>query len=275
MCRLYALRASEPTKVECSLVHAQNALMAQSREDLAGHSHAHGWGVAAYEDHAPHVERQAWAAYHGEHFRRAAARVYATTVLAHVRDATVGEPTLANTHPFTHERWSFAHNGTLPAFDAVRPLLLERISDKHRAQIGGITDSEHIFRLLMTKIDARPSAPLADVLRDTAREVIALCNEITPEKRIGLNLMATDGAQLAGTRFGRTLFYVERRGLLDCEICGFPHVHHHPGADYRALIIASEPITHENWSELPDDTAYAVNARFELERSPLSLSRRD
>ncbi len=32
MCRLYALRASEPTRVECSLVRAQNALMEQSKK---------------------------------------------------------------------------------------------------------------------------------------------------------------------------------------------------------------------------------------------------
>ena len=71
MCRLYGFRANEPTKVECTLVHAQNSLMVQSREDLAGYEHAQGWGVATYEDRRPHVERQAWAAYHGEHFRRA------------------------------------------------------------------------------------------------------------------------------------------------------------------------------------------------------------
>ena len=33
MCRLYAMRANEPTRVECSLVHAQNALMQQSQGD--------------------------------------------------------------------------------------------------------------------------------------------------------------------------------------------------------------------------------------------------
>ena len=53
MCRLYGFRATEPTKVECSLVHAQNALIVQSKQDRAGESHIYGWGVAAYEDHAP------------------------------------------------------------------------------------------------------------------------------------------------------------------------------------------------------------------------------
>ncbi len=52
MCRLYALRANEPTRVECSLVRAQNALMAQSRADREGVMHGHGWGVADYADGA-------------------------------------------------------------------------------------------------------------------------------------------------------------------------------------------------------------------------------
>ena len=87
MCRLYGFQASEPTKVECTLVHAQNALLVQSEADLTGLSHSHGWGLATFENHAPHIERQAWAAYHGEHFRRAAARIYSKTVVAHVRRA--------------------------------------------------------------------------------------------------------------------------------------------------------------------------------------------
>ena len=62
MCRLYGFRASEPTRVECSLVHAQNALMEQSRMDLEGLTHGHGWGVAEHPDGVPFVEKQAWAA---------------------------------------------------------------------------------------------------------------------------------------------------------------------------------------------------------------------
>ena len=84
MCRLYAFRANQPTRVECSLVHAQNALMEQSRGDREGLVHGHGWGVADFPDGVPMIEKQTWAAYHGEHFQKKAARVYARTVVAHV-----------------------------------------------------------------------------------------------------------------------------------------------------------------------------------------------
>jgi hypothetical protein len=43
MCRLYGFRATEPTKIECTLVHAQNALIIQSYRDQSGTSHLNGW----------------------------------------------------------------------------------------------------------------------------------------------------------------------------------------------------------------------------------------
>ena len=58
MCRLYGFRATEPTKIECPLVLAQNALMDQSRQNMTGLSHAHGWGVTIYKDGLPRLEKQ-------------------------------------------------------------------------------------------------------------------------------------------------------------------------------------------------------------------------
>jgi predicted glutamine amidotransferase len=267
MCRLYAFRANEPTKVECSLVHAQNALMVQSREDLAGYSHGHGWGVATYETSEPHIERQAWAAYQGEHFRRAAARIYAATVVAHVRRATVGPPGIENTHPFGQGRWVLVHNGTLPNFDQVREKLLAATSAAHRAAIGGVTDSEHFFRFFLSTY--QPAQPLLDALRAAARCVIGWCREIDPAKPIGLNVILTDGEQMVGTRFGRTLYHLERDGVYDCEICGFPHVHHDPRRRYRAVVVASEPISHEPWQEVPDGSVYAMGPDLGWRVEPL------
>ena len=57
MCRLYGFRANEPTKVECSLVHAQNALLSQSVMDARGVPNADGWGIGYYDNSLPHVER--------------------------------------------------------------------------------------------------------------------------------------------------------------------------------------------------------------------------
>ena len=259
MCRLYGFRANEETKVECTLVYAQNSLMTQSHQDLAGRSHAHGWGVATYEDHHPRVDRQAWAAYHGEHFRDTAARTYSNTVIAHVRHATVGPAAIENTHPFIHRQWTFAHNGTIPNFDRVKPLLIDAMSPAHRAAMGGVTDSEHLFRYLLSLREAEPRAPLVDILRNGLASVIRWCTEIDRTAKIGLNVLLTNGDELVGSRWGRTLYRLDRLGVYDCEVCGFPHIHHHSGTDYRAIVVASEPITHEDWTEVPERTVYSVS----------------
>ncbi len=264
MCRLYGFRANEPTKVECTLVHAQNALMVQSRADLSGYSHAHGWGVATYENDVPHIERQAWAAYHGEHFRRAAARIHATTVLAHVRRATVGPPGIENTHPFHAGRWTMIHNGTVPNFDLVRERLVAELTPEHRAAINGVTDSEHLFRLFLSRLQSEPTAPPLEPLRAIITQVVCWCREIDQSSEIGINLILTDGNQLVGVRWGRGLYVLERQGIYDCEICGFPHIHHEPRTSYRAVVVASEPLTHEPWQQVPEHSIYAVTPDLEL-----------
>ncbi len=269
MCRLYGFHASAPTKVECPLVHAQNALMVQSRRDWEGKDHAHGWGVATYAGHTPHVERQAWAAYHGEHFRRAAERIHSRTVLAHVRRATIGPVGLENTHPFAEGRWTFIHNGTVEGFDRIRQNMLGMMSFRHRAAIAGATDSEHVFRLLLTLHDEESHRPIVETLRLGVRRVIDWCAEAAPGVEVGLNFILTDGDTLVGTRWGRGLYTLTRDGILPCAICGFPHVHHQSERPYRSVEVASEPLTDEPWQEMPDRSIYAVTPEVELTIEPL------
>lgn len=264
MCRLYGFMANEPTKVECSLVHAQNALMEQSRLDREGHTHGHGWGVAEHPDGVPFVEKQAWAAYHGEHFKKTAARIYARSVIAHVRRATVGPPSIENTHPFVHGVWLFAHNGTVPNFDQVRERLLAELDPLHRTEISGSTDSEHLFRYLLTLWEHEPERPLVETLRMGLAQVVAWCQEIDPDQKIALNVLWTNGQQMVGSRLNRTLWYLERDGIVPCEICGQPHVHHNSKQHYRAVEIASEPITHETWLQVPNGTVFTVDPDFRL-----------
>lgn len=269
MCRLYAFRANEPTRVECSLVHAQNALMAQSRGDEEGLVHGHGWGVADFPDGLPIVEKQTWAAFHGEHFQRKAARVYARTVLAHVRRATVGETSLENTHPFQNGRWIFAHNGTIPNFSKVRDLMLPEIDSFYRNEISGTTDSEHVFLYLLSLWRNHPEEPLLDLVGRGLARVVEWSRMVDPAAPIGLNIVLTDGRHLAGSRLGRTLWHLEREFVFDCDICGRPHVHHDVGREYRSVEFASEPITDDNWHRVPDGIVYEVDEDFYLLSRPI------
>lgn len=270
MCRLYAMHANEPTRVECGLVKAQNALMAQSAGDLQGVMHGHGWGVADYPDGVPIIEKQTWAAFHGEHFQKAASRVYARTAVAHVRRATVGGSSIANTHPFHHGTWIFAHNGTVPNFEAIRMTMLEHMDPLHRNEISGETDSEHVFRYLLSLFLQHPEAGLLETLREGLDRVVGWCRAVDPEKRVGLNVILTDGQQLVGSRLNRSLVHLRRDHLHVCLVCGQTHVKHKPSAEYRAIEVASEPVTQdETWIEVPNGTVFAATENYSLDIRPM------
>ena len=265
MCRLYAMHANEPTRVECSLVKAQNALMAQSKEDNQGFMHGHGWGVAEYPDGVPVVEKQTWAAFHGEHFSKKAAHVYAKTVVAHVRRATVGSPSIENTHPFDNGRWIFAHNGTVPNFSRVRDKMIKHIDPLHRVEIDGETDSEHIFRYLLSLWAHNPQIDLLKTVKKGLRHIVMWSREIDPTRKVGLNIILTDGERLVGSRLNRTLWYLQRDHTYTCDICGRSHVHHDPHEHYRALEVASEPITNEKeWKMVPENSVFSIDQDYHL-----------
>lgn len=152
MCRLYGFRATALTKVECTLVHAQNALLAQSRRDERGQAHADGWGIACYNGGAvPQLVRHETAAFDDTLFSHHAETMYATTVVAHVRLATVGYVGTLNSHPFTHDGWSFAHNGTLPGFDRLAAELARESGALQDFRLGA-TDSEQLFLWLLNRL---------------------------------------------------------------------------------------------------------------------------
>jgi len=271
MCRLYALLASEPTRVGCSLACSQNNLMRQSAGDADGVQHAHGWGVAEYTNRGPVVERQAWAAYDGEQFPQRVAQIRSRAVLAHVRRATVGSLSVDNTHPFRHGRFTFAHNGTLPAFDRLKPRLLAATAQRHRTAIRGQTDSEHLFHYLLSRWSRERRADLLAATRDGIAQVLDWCHELAPDCPIGLNVLLTDGEQMVASRYGRSLWFLEHDTAGSCRQCGQSHVERSSCAAYRAVEVASEPITPgDAWRLLPEACVLGIDTGLALRIEPLA-----
>jgi len=277
LCRFYALRATAPTAVQCCLVAAPNSLLTQSRQDMRGFEHADGWGIAAHGGVGPAVpeaagwtlERHADPAHDGLRFRAAAARIAATTVLAHVRRATVGKVALENTHPFRHAGWAFLHNGTVPYFAEIRDELLAELPAAQRAAIAGDTDSEHLFHLILARHAEAPERPLLVSLQQTLERVIRWCRARGQEPHLGLNVLLSDGARMVGSRWQRSLHWCARAGRAACPVCGRPDAAG-AGADYRALQIASEPITPESWPEVPERSVFEVTPELRLDVRPLA-----
>ena len=268
MCRLYAFHSNELTKVECSLVFAQNSLLVQSRGDALGRAHSDGWGIAYYPPPTPVLEKNIAAAHKGPHFSDAAERVYARTVIAHVRLPTIGESSLANCHPFRWGQWIFAHNGTVMGVESLRSQMMEEMGADLASQVQGSTDSELLFFWLLGRFKRREVpitgevfdlARLASIVAESILELDERCARVKPAQPAKLNVVLTNGRAIIATRLGNTLYWATRLGLHDCEICGIPHVQHNSNVSYQAVVIASEPISNEKWELIPDRSIVTVS----------------
>lgn len=148
MCRLFGLHAgAEDVDAEFWLLDAPDSLDRQSRRN------ADGFGIGIFTAAgAPLIDKAPRPAWQDTDFATAAHRLRGRTFLGHVRHASTGGLTMANTHPFLQDGRLFAHNGAIQGL----PVLDQRLR-----QLGvisllhGETDSERIFALITAEIRAR------------------------------------------------------------------------------------------------------------------------
>ena len=145
MCRLLGLNAGRhPVSASFWLIDAPDSLEVQS------HRNVDGSGIGFFDSSgAPVVDKEPEPAFADEEFRREAKRARSVTFVAHVRYATAGNRTLANTHPFTMGGRIMAHNGGLGELRR-----LEEQLGRYRELVRGDTDSERYFALITQQIDA-------------------------------------------------------------------------------------------------------------------------
>ena len=287
MCRLYGYFSEQPTRVECGLVCAQNSLMNQSEHDKRGLPNPDGWGVAYFSNGVPHVKKRVLSAARDEQYRVTADEIYTRSLVAHVRSATVGGVRIENVHPFFVGRWVFAHNGTVPGFDAIEHRFAEDTPGWLLAERRGSTDSEMCFVWLLGRLErahpgatllGAPSSVVAAVLRHGVRQILSWCGETRPDINPSLNFVLTDGQMLLAARCGRTLYSLEREDLHACELCGSCHCpvcsvrdehSHGDRVSCRAIVVASEPITTERWREIDEGVVLCVDDRLQLDHATI------
>ena len=276
MCRLFALRANQSTRAHESLLTASCSLLRQSACDGRGLCHDNGWGVGWYEQASPMRVRAAVAAQHDPNYRTVVEAVCASTLLAHVRLASVGGVSERNTHPFAHGPWLFAHNGTLQGFSEEPVRLRRLIPEASLRHIQGDTDSEHLFHYLLACLKPLSDSADREANADRVAEIVceALCalvdlfpgSEADPTQ---LNLVLTNGETLIATRWGHTLFWLTRRGpaVVDMPV--------EPSPAYHVIAIASEPTTTESaWTEVPDRSVLLIRPDLSHALMPITRSAR-
>ncbi|MFY9264670.1 MAG: class II glutamine amidotransferase [Solirubrobacterales bacterium] len=218
MCRVFGAVASAPISVRYELVEAVNPMIRLSED------HDSGWGMAVYEDvgaDAPLIERFSVAAHSDRRFD-ATTTINGRIFNAHVRRATLGGLSAANTHPFDFGPYSFSHNGTILDYRSlIRPGM---------PGPKGETDSECFFLRLINEFNP------ADPVRSMRGVVAAIVAGTTFS---GLNFLFTDGIRLYAYRLGLfTLYWSTRPGM---------------------SMVASEMLTGEQWHTVQQDVLLTLD----------------
>ncbi len=197
-------------------------------------------------------------------------------VMAHVRRASKGDPSLENTHPFRRIRHGkvhhFAHNGTLEGY-------IERHTGGRLArQCLGDTDSELAFMDLLDRLDklgaGESDVPALDDRFDVFTEFAA-----EMARHGAANFLYCDGDALFVHAHRRR--YETAHGLSEPRAPGL-HVRFcmktgeegrwsASGADIKDLdpetiLFASVPLNETGWEPLPEGCAFLVKHGREIKR---------
>ncbi|OOS23127.1 class II glutamine amidotransferase [Moraxella pluranimalium] len=165
MCQLLGMNCNTPTDIGFSFAGFRQ------RGGLTDH-HEDGFGIAFFEKNA-HEAGVGLRQFHDDKPSHSSPiadlvnnyPIRAMNVIAHIRKATQGSNSLANTHPFVREvwgeQWAFAHNGQMTeSFVKRTERLMANGNAEHYTPVG-TTDSELAFCYLLNRLKAtfksRPS----------------------------------------------------------------------------------------------------------------------
>ncbi|MBD0337379.1 MAG: ergothioneine biosynthesis protein EgtC [Cyanobacteria bacterium Co-bin13] len=268
MCRLLAYLG--PTiQLDKILFEPSHSLIAQSyqpREMEVALLNADGFGLGWY--HAtrqtePFIYRNTQPIWNDINLPQICRYVESGCVLAHVRSATPGLAVdLHNCQPFRDGALSFIHNGFIENFrhTLYRPIR-ERLCDRAYHRIHGLTDSEHIFALLLHELETHPTLSLAQGLEQTLQILTVLAQQ--QQVRVAANIILSDGKQLIAARFDTAGADPSLYWLQD-----------HP-AFPGAVLVASEPLFEANWVTCPPTSLVLVAPTCEIQTYPLAFTAPD
>lgn len=236
MCRLVGISANQPTNIELSL------------QEFSEHSlgNPDGYGFAYWMNGGLTIEKQATRLLRDE-ATKALATARSQIFLGHVRLQSVGKRSHENTHPFVAtigtKEYAFAHNGTV---SAVRSWRIEN-------PCAGTTDSEHALHWLRDRLHDCAPEMFSQELRRHAAEIAQLGR---------FNFLLSDGVHLWAHAHD-SLWVLERNNNHNRTV-RLLRAHQsvwladHKTQNESAVIVASEPLTDEDWRRLPAGTLLTI-----------------
>jgi len=259
MCELFAVSSLNRVAVDYSLHEF-------SQHGGLSHLNKSGWGMSFQQDLDTLLIKEAMPAFdsawvkfiHDQHLS-------SNCILAHVRYATKGEPVFENTHPFKREAFGrahvFAHNGSLSGYEEALPLNSTTFLPM------GQTDSEHAFCYLLNELsDLWKTSP------PSLNEKLEVLSNVALKMRAtgSANFLYSDGEFLFahadkrrydsegtfGPNQSPALHWIARRDFkargLDLKSQDSPN--------QKTLLLASVPLSGDNWEGLPRGTIIAAQS---------------
>jgi glutamine amidotransferase len=250
---------SEVVQATFWLLDAPDSLVKQS------HRNADGTGIGYYDEHdEPRVEKQPIAAFEDRQFASEARTIRSRTFVAHIRHASTGGLTMANTHPFCQRGRLFAQNGALGDL----PKLEDHLGDA-RALVAGDTDSERYFALITSEIDSHEGDVEAGI-----RAAVTWIADTLPV--VSLNFVLITATDLWSLRYPETdtLYVLERPAGEELEHASSygTRVHSDHGRDHPLVVVASERLDEDpGWREVRSGELLHVGPSLKLESELLAL----
>jgi predicted glutamine amidotransferase len=253
----------EPVRATFWLLQAPDALAQQS------HRAPDGTGLGAFApDGSPRVSKQPIAAFEDQQFATEAREEISRTFVAHVRYASTGARTPANTHPFEQRGRLMAHNGVIEDLPSLEAHLAGDMN-----LVSGDTDSERFFALITREIGLAGGEVGAGITR--AAQWVA---DHLPLFAINLVLITPDG--LWALRYPDTheLWVLERpagghQGESELEHASPRRrirVHSEALAQRPAVIVASERMDDDpGWRLMDPGELLSVDASLRCQSVPV------
>lgn len=233
----------EPVSAQVWLLDAPDSLLTQS------HHNPDGTGLGIFDvDGCAVVHKAPISAFSDADFAREARDERSPTFLGHIRFASTGALTLANTHPFEQQGRLFAHNGVLSGL----PQLEEELGED-LALVQGQTDSERLFALITREIGRHEG--------DVHAGIIAAVGWVAEHLPVySINLIITTDSELFALRYPdtNTLYVLDRPAGGHGGAQALSHrsslgtlVRSEEAAQRSVVVLASEPMDEDpGWRSL-------------------------
>jgi len=287
MCRFIAY-LGQPIIVDELLLKPSNSLVHQSFDagEMSEPLNGDGFGLGWYDHQIrelPGLFRAITPAWNNNNLLYNASMFRANCMFAHIRAASEGVVSEANSHPFHFGQFLMMHNGGIPQFNRIKRKLQSLLNDELFLWIKGQTDSEHIFALLMQYIyeTAEPDQPLTEhQVMKCFQRTFDTVQQLKKEAGIGeevstFNMMATDGHRIFGTRYSsnpleeaRSLYY-STGNRFQCKDGVSRMIRE--DSNVNAVLIVSEKLTdnNEDWTPIPPNHFIAVDQNLEVHLGPM------